>query len=413
MCVQGEKTIDMNIVTPEEIGFSSTRLNRIGPAIQGHVDQGHLPGAVTLVARRGKVAHFECYGMMDVEAGKPMQPDTIFRIYSMTKPIASVALMMLYEEGRFVLDDPVSRFIPEFSDLKVYVRSTETGVELTDLDREITVFDLFTHTAGLGYGLLEDTPVEDMYRAEAIFNPQLLVLRVSLQEMIQKVTRLPLANQPGTDWRYSVAHDVIGYLISVISSMPFDAFLEERIFKPLEMDDTGFYVPRDKLDRFAALYEATETDVPRLLDAPATSPFSRPDTPPSGGGGLVSTTSDYLRFAQMLLNGGEFNGTRLLSRETLDIMTRNHLPNELVPIHFGPDPWPGMGFGLGFGVYVKTAQAGVPASDGTFGWVGRAGTHSWVDPKEELVSLWMTQFRLGTEPVGSIFENLTYQAIVD
>jgi len=368
---------------------------------------------ITLVARHGKVVHFQCYGMMDVEAGKPMQPDTIFRIYSMTKPIASVALMMLYEEGRFALDDPVSRFIPEFRDLKVYVRSTATGVELADLDREITILDLFTHTAGLGYGLLEDTPVEELHRAEAIFNPRVFVLQVSLQEMIQKVTRLPLANQPGTDWRYSVAHDVIGYLISVISGVPFDAFLRERIFEPLEMDDTGFYVPRDKVDRFAALYEATETDVPRLLDTPATSPFVGPDYHPSGGVGLVSTTSDYLRFTQMLLNGGEFNSTRLLSRETLEMMTRNHLPDELVPIHFGPNSWPGMGYGLGFGVHVRSDPAETPASEGTFGWLGWGGTHSWIDPKEELIMLWMTQFRLSTEPVKSTFEKLTYQAIVD
>ena len=409
--------MDMNVVTPEEIGFSSTRLNRIGPAIQGHIDQGHLPGAITLVARHGKVAHFECYGMMDIEADKSMQPDTIFRIYSMTKPITSVALMMLYEEGRFTLDDPVSRFIPEFSDLKVFVRPTETGVELSDLDREITVLDLFTHTAGLGYGAPilshQDSPVEAMYRKEGIWDQRLLILRISLREMIQKLVGLPLVNQPGSDWHYSAAHDVIGYLVGVLSGMPFDSFLEERIFKPLGMDDTGFYVPREKLDRFAALYERTEAGGFRLVDAPSTSPYAAPDYHPSGGVGLVSTASDYLRFAQMLLNGGELNGNRLLTGETLDMMARTHLPDELSPIHFGPDPWPGMGYGLGFGVHRNTAKAGVPVSDGTFGWIGWGGTGFWIDPRKGLIRLWLTQFRLGTEPVDSVFQDLVYQALAD
>ncbi len=209
----------MNIVSPEKVGLSSTRLNRIGEAMQGYVDKGQPPGMITLVARRGKVAHLQCFGMMDVEAGKPMQRDTIFRIYSMTKPIASIALMMLFEAGHFVLDDPVSRFILEFSDLKVFVRSTATGVELADLEREMTIWNLLTHTAGLGYALLEDTPVEDMYRGAGMLDP-LRVLQVSLQDMVQALAKLPLAHQPGSDWRYSFAHDVIGYLVGLISDMP-------------------------------------------------------------------------------------------------------------------------------------------------------------------------------------------------
>jgi CubicO group peptidase (beta-lactamase class C family) len=398
----------MNTVTPEEVGLSSARLERLRTVMQGYVDQGKLAGLVTLVARRGEVAHFDCFGMMDIEAGKPMRPDTIFRIYSMTKPITCVAFMMLFEEGRFLLNDPVSKFIPEFADLMVFVGTTETGVVVTDMDREITIRDLLTHTAGLGYGFVDETPVEKMYQAEEFFT---LVLQPSLPEMIQRLVRLPLAHQPGTCWRYSMAHDVIGHLVSVIADRPFDVFLEERVFGPLGMEDTGFFVPGDKLDRLAALYQPGETGGITLLDAPATSPFLNPDNTPSGGGGLVSTTSDYLRFGQMLLNEGEADGTRLLSRKTIELMTMNHLSDELLSAGSGPGP--GMGYGLGFGVLVDVAQSGGLGSEGLFGWSGAAATRFWADPREELIGLLMPQLFFGDEPIGDLFQNLAYQAIVD
>jgi CubicO group peptidase (beta-lactamase class C family) len=402
----------MNMATPEEVGLSSARLQRLRTVMQGYVDQGKVAGLITMVARRGKVAHFECFGMMDIEAGKPMRPDTIFRIYSMTKPITCVALMMLFEEGRFLLNDPVSKFIPQFADLKVFVEATETGVVVADLERQITIRDLLTHAAGLSYGFFEDTPVEDMYRAAGILSP-LVLLQVSLPEIIQRLTKLPLAHQPGTHWRYSLAHDVVGYLISVIADKPFDVFLQERVFKPLDMQDAGFFVPDEKLDRLAALYGPGEGGKLNLVDKPATSPFLNPDITPSGGAGLVSTTSDYLRFAQMMLDGGELDGTRLLSRKTIELMTMNHLRDELLPMHFGPDTMPGMGYGLGFGICLDVAQSGILGSEGCFRWFGAAATCFWVDRTEELVGLMMPQFFFGEEPIGGLFQNLVYQAIVD
>jgi len=401
----------MNAVTPEDVGLSSAGLDHLRGVMQSYVDEGKLGGLITLVARRGKVAHLECHGMMDVEANKPMQPDTILRIYSMTKPITSVAVMMLVEEGLVQLDDPVSEFIPEFKGLKVFAGQTETGVELADLEREMTIWHLLTHTAGLAYGVnAEDTPVEDMYRAAEIWD-RVWQLRPSLQEMVEALAQLPLAHQPGSDWRYSMAHDVIGHLVGVISGMPFDGFLGERVFGPLGMDDTGFFVPETKLDRFAAMYSPPGENGISLLDTPATSPFSRPEKPPGGGGGLVSTVSDYFRFAQMLLNGGQLDGVRLLTPETVQLMTTNRLPDELVPIHF-ENPWPGMGYGLGFGVLVDAAEAEVSGSEGTYFWLGIGGTSFWVDPTEELIGIMMPQALFYFEPIDA-HRNLAYQAIIE
>jgi CubicO group peptidase (beta-lactamase class C family) len=380
----------MNTVIPEEVGLSSERLEQLRSVAQGYVDKGELAGLITLVARRGKVAHLECYGSMDIEAEKPMHPDTIFRIYSMTKPITCVALMMLAEEGLIALDDHVTKFIPEFEDLKVFVKTTETGIELAEVRGEMTIWHLLTHTSGLSYDVLVHTPVEDMYREAELYD-SLRVLQVPLQDLVKTLADLPLGFQPGGEWRYSVAHDVIGYLVGLISGVPFDRFLEQRIFRPLGMDDTGFFVPKDKLDRFAAMYSAPGEDGIRLLDAPATSPFSRSNRSPSGGVGLVSTTLDYLRFAQMLLDDGKFEGVRLLSRETVQMMTSNQLPNELLPIAFGTNSWSGIGYGLGFGVNIGANQTRTQGSKGPFMWLGHAGTYFWVDPNEALIGLIMPQ----------------------
>jgi len=390
----------MNIVTPETVGLSSARLDHLRTVMQSYVDEGKLAGLISLVARRGKVAFLDCYGMMDIEANKPMQLDTILRIYSLTKPIASVAFMMLIEEGLVRLDDPVSKFIPEFKDLKVSVGQIEAGIELVDLEREMTVWNLLTHTAGLGG--------RSMYPG-TFARPS--VLQVSLQEMVHRIALVPLAFQPGSATRYSLAHDVIGYLVGLISGMPFGAFLKQRIFKPLGMEDTGFFVPEEKIDRFATLYSAPGENGISLLDAPAASPFSRPDIPPSGGVGLVSTVSDYLRFAQMLLNGGKWAGVRLLSRETVQMMTMNQLPDDLVPWDFGDEPWPGMGYGLGFGVIMDPAQSVFFGSEGTFGWIGLSGCAFWADPKEELILLSIPQAWCYWE-AGHALSNLVYQAIV-
>lgn len=381
--------------------------------MQGYIEQKKLAGTIAMVARYGKVAYLERFGMMDLEAAKPMQFDTIFRIYSMTKPITSVALMMLYEEGQFQLHDPVSKFIPEFAEVKVLASATQEGFEVAELEREITIWHLLTHTAGLTYDFFEDSPVDAMYREAEILSP-LGILKMPLQEMIQRLVRLPLTHQPGTAWRYSMAIDVLGYLIEVISGMSLDVFLEQKILKPLGMEDTDFYVPEAKLGRFAAMYSPTENGGIELLDAPATSPYAKPTRCLSGGVGLISTASDYIRFAQMLLNGGELDGTRLLGRKTIELMTANHLPDELIPIQLQPHTLYGCGFGLGFRVLVNAAQAGLLASEGEFGWGGAASTSFFVDPEERLIGLLLTQLMPSRYyPIRNEFKVLVYQALVD
>jgi CubicO group peptidase (beta-lactamase class C family) len=399
----------MDTVTPEEVGFSVSRLSRIGTWMQGYIDQNKLAGTIAMVARCGKVAYLERFGMMDLEAAKSMQFDTIFRIYSMTKPIASVALMMLYEEGRFQLHDPVSKFIPEFADVKVFAGATEAGFELTELEREITIWHLLTHTAGLTYDFFEDSPVDAMYLEADLHQPDR-----TAEEVVHEIVTLPLVHQPGTAWRYSMATDVLGYLIEVISGMTLDVFFGEKILKPLGMEDTDFYVPEAKLNRFAAEYGPTENGGIELLDAPATSQYTRPPRFLSGGAGLVSTASDYMRFTQMLLNGGELEGTRLLGRKTVELMTINHLPDELIPIQVQPHTLHGCGFGLGFRVLVNLAQAGRLGSEGEFGWGGGASTSFFIDPKEQLIGLLLTQLVPSRYyPIRNEFKVLVYQALVD
>jgi CubicO group peptidase (beta-lactamase class C family) len=392
-------------VKPEEVGLSSERLKRINKVMQGYVDEDKLSGLVTMVARRGKIAHFECFGLMDKESNKPMQPDTIFRIYSMSKPITSVAVMMLYEEGHFQLNDPVSKFIPEFKNVKVFVKKTDTGIEVADTKRQITIRDLLVHISGLAYGLGKDTVVDEMYQKE-----KMLKWDETLEEKVQRLVKLPLANQPGSTWRYSISVDVLGYLVEVISDKRLDVFLEERIFKPLGMEDTGFYVPVEKIDRFATIYKAAEADSFGPDDTLFWGDFSKLPRFLSGGGGLVSTANDYMRFCQMLLNGGELDGVRLLSRKTVELMTANHLTDEL--IHEG-NMTDGYGFGLGFGVLLDVAQSESLGSEGEYTWGGAASTGFWIDPEEELIGILMTQLMPYNGRFTKEFKVLSYQAIVD
>lgn len=398
----------MNIVKPETVGLSATRLQRIRAMTGRYVDEGKFAGIVTLIARRGAVAHLECVGLADREAGSPMQVDTLFRIYSMTKPITSLALLMLYEEGRLRLTDPVSRFIPAFRELKVYVRSAPMGIELAPLQREITVRDLLTHTSGLTYGFLPDSPVTTLYRNVEIQKPHM-----NLPEFIAELVKLPLAHQPGERWTYSVATDVVAYLVEVISGMPLDRYFEEQIFKPLGMVDTTFTVPPEKVSRLSTVYQIMPAGGLQPIDTPANSPFAQPKRFLSGGGGLVSTIGDYLRFAQMLLNGGELDGARRVSRKTIELMTMNHLPSALLP--FGVSkPLYGYGFGLGVEVLLDVAQTGTLGSVGTFDWSGAANTDFWVDPKEQLIGILMTQFMPSSYfPLRDDLHILAYQAIVD
>ncbi len=398
----------MDTVKPETAGFSTDRLHRINAHMQGYVDDNKLAGLITMVARGGKLVHRERYGMMDIEAGKSMRFDTIFRIYSMTKAITSVAVMMLYEEGRLHLNDQVSKFIPEFADIKVL---TDDGD--VELEREITIHDLLTHTAGFTYDFSDSSPVDAMYRESGIFG-SIESIRVPLLELIQLLVKMPLVYQPGTEWRYSVATDVLGYLIELVSESSLDTFIDERIIKPLSMEDTGFCVPEAKLDRFAALYGPAESGGVELLDAPATSPFLKPPRGLSGGGGLVSTAADYMRFIQMLLNGGELEGIRLLGRKSVELMTTNHLPDNMIPIRVEPHTLNGCGFGLGFRVLVDVAQSGRLGTEGEFGWGGAASTSYFIDPKEDLIGLLLTQLMPSRHyPIRSEFKVLVYQALID
>lgn len=411
----------IEIVAPEKAGFSATRLGRIGDVMRRYVDGGKLAGTVSLVSRRGQVVYFDDYGQRDREAGAEMTLDTLFRIYSMTKPITSVAALMLFEEGHYLLDDPIANFLPAFADVQVCVGMDMTGMRLARPERPPTVRDLMRHTAGLSYGWHQDTPVDQAYRDAGIkIHPE-----YNLAEMVDRLAKLPLVYHPGRAWRYSFATDVLGRLVEVWSGESLDEFLQRHIFAPLGMTDTAFQVVPEKLDRFATCYtlpdmagyvaDAESGNGPRRLvvqDAPETSKYTKPPVFLSGGGGLVASTADYLRFCQMLLNGGVLDGTRILGRKTVELMTMNHLPPELIPIAITvPDP--GAGFGLGVKVLVDQAASGRLGSPGMYGWGGAATTVFWIDPAEELIGIFMTQFMpSGYYPVTTQFQRTVYQALV-
>jgi len=395
---------------PEEVGMSSERLARIKPAMQRYIDGGLVPGTVTLVARRGKIVHFEALGWRDAEAKAPMTTDTIFRIASMTKPIASVALMMLYEEGYFLLSDPVSKFLPEFAEMKV-VQPAEPGAPepytLVAATRPITIQHLLTHTAGLAnsYRGLTQGEYAKVYGRKKPTD--------TIGDAVSRLAKMPLNFQPGTAWEYGPATDVIGRLVEVISGMPLDQFLHKRIFEPLKMTDTYFYLPEAKVNRFAANYEPDSKNKNRIKLVEAPNKESRYIKPPhvyfSGAGGLVSTAADYLRFQQMMLNGGELDGVRLLGRKTVELMTANHIGD--LPIWL---TGPGYGFGLGYSIIKDVGASRQPGSVGNYGWGGAFCTYFWVDPKEELIGIVMTQVRPYTHlNIRQEFQVLVNQAIVD
>lgn len=400
----------MNIIAPEALGISSERLSRINSRLQAYVDQEQAAGFVTLLARDGEVAHFEACGWRDAENALPMERDTIFRIYSMTKPITSIALMMLYEEGAFQLFEPVSRYIPAFGNSKVLTGFGYMGAQYAAQSPPMTIHHLLTHTAGLSYGFFNDTPIEDMYRESLMRSKD-----VSLEEMILGLAELPLRHQPGAGWNYSFATDVCGYLVQALADMPFEGFLAERIFQPLGMVDTAFHCPADKLDRFAKLYQhdLKSGGFHEFVGSPhiPAHDYTQPAKAPSGGGGLVSTTSDYWQFAKMLHHEGELGDTRIIGRKTLEYMTRNHIKAELLPLEIGLGKMPGQGFGLGFSVVMDAAQSGVINSDGNYGWSGAAATNFWVDPQEQLVGIIMTQLMDNMHPFQQDFRALVYQAL--
>ena len=409
------------IQTPESVGMSSQRLARIGVAMQGYVDAGTVRGISTLVMRRGKVVHAEQFGHRDAEAGLSMTPDTIFRIYSMTKPIVSTALMLLHEESAFQLDDPVAKYLPAFGATEVL----SADGSLVPQSRPMQVRDLLTHTSGLTYDFMEDTPVGELYRQARIMNDATR----TLEETIDALALIPLASQPGSRWHYSVGIDVAARLVEVLSGQSLGDFLAERLFKPLGMIDTGFGVPASELDRLAAMYGLPDLIGPdhtgtklvaaamggfnERIDVTATCPTATPEVFARGGLGLFSTIGDYARFSQMLLNGGHLDGTRIVGRKTLELMHANHLPAELLPYQLlGQDSY-GLGFGLGSRVMMDVAASAGSGSVGEYGWAGAAKTYYWVDPAEDLVGIFMAQYMTGVESPDRAMRSLTYQAIDD
>jgi CubicO group peptidase (beta-lactamase class C family) len=382
---------------PEDVGMSSARLERIHEAMQRHIDAGEISGAVTIVARRGRLVHYEAHGLMDIESKRPMEKDAVFRIASMSKPITGVAVMMMMEEGKLRLSDPVSRLLPEFKNAKVAVpRANSTDFYVIPADRDLTIRDLLTHTNGLVTGGLGSKAA-----------PPRATEGETLASYIPQLGAAPLDFQPGTQWAYSgyAGPDTLSRIVEIVSGMPYDRFLRTRIFEPLGMNDTFFYPPDDRRPRMVTLYSKSPNG---LVKAPNQDGFSL-KTYFSGGGGLMSTAEDYLQFAQMLLNGGELNGKRLLSPRTVDLMASNHV-GDMFNGKLGR-PAHGMGYGLLVGVVEDSVAAGLRVTSGSFGWDGAYGTQTWIDPKEKMVTIVMINTQV--VPVQRDFENAVMQAIVE
>jgi CubicO group peptidase (beta-lactamase class C family) len=394
---------DLALARAESVGMSTERLSRLDAGMKRLVDDRQVAGLVTLVERHGKIVHFNAVGQLDVRKTDPVQKDSIFRIYSMTKPITGVAMMMLYEEGKWQLNDPVSRYIPEFARLKVYAGKNQDGTpKLEDAQRSMTMRELMTHTGGLGYVLNPNNPVDKM-----IIDANVLNAGAPLQAMIDGLAKIPLLAQPGTRWSYSIGMDVQGYLVEKFSGQPFAEFARSRIFEPLGMKDTAFYVPKEKLPRFAQVHTGSGSSL--------TVDLNRPDPTviplgPSGGGGLFSTAMDYARFCEMLLQGGQLNGVRLLAPHTVEMMRTNYVNPE--PLKTMPA---GTGWGMDFQIVTDAAAAGDSVSNGTFSWFGIAGTWFWIDPARDIAFVGMVQHQnLGTtRAIHALSRSLVSQAILD
>ncbi len=394
---------DMQTTDPEQIGLSSERLERIDQAMDKHVADGHFSGAIGLIARRGKIGYFKAWGDMDKEAGTKMSKGAIFRMYSMTKAITGVAAMILYEQGHFSLNDPISNYLPEFKNMTVAVdRSVPVPAE-----NQITVRDLFMHTAGLSYAGAKAPDGEAYFAKTGVSEAK------TLDEMVKRIAKAPLVQQPGTTWQYGYSTDVLARYVEAVSGVPVDEFFSKNIFRPLGMGDTGYYVPKDKLDRLTVLYtlDKGKKTVHRST-AGAQDSYKKPTTRLGGGSGLVSTTMDYARFGQMLANNGELNGARILSRKSVELMRADHMPLDMPRV--ARTLWPGWGFGLTFAVHRGPGKSGMIGSKGEYRWGGAAGTRFWIDPIEEMVTIFMVQILpYSGVSYGREFKRLAYQAIVD
>ncbi len=402
--------------SPESLGFDSARLARLDAYMAGTVANGRVAGMTTLLARHGKVVSFKTYGKASLETGAPMTKDAIFRIYSMSKPITGVAMMLLFEEGKWRLDDPVTRYIPEFKTLRVMKGTDSVGAPiLEDMKRPPTMREIMSHTAGFGYGLQDEHPVDKMYREKRVLGSN------GLKEMIDRTATIPLVYQPGTSWRYSSSVDIQGYIVEKLSGQTLGAFMESRIFKPLKMTDTAFFVPAGKASRLAEVYAANRetgkieaarkvfgNDMPTYLTQPAME---------SGGGGLVGTTMDYARFSQMILNKGELDGVRLLAPSSVELMGTNVIPKDVLVNSNGTSGSrfnEAVGFGLDFMVVSDARAAGTNQGDGSLSWGGAAGTWFWVDPTNDLIFVGMIQRMGGSggDDLGGMARALTYQALI-
>lgn len=407
---------------PEDVGMSSQRLDNLTRLGQRYTDQGKLAGVVTAVARHGKVVHLQAQGQLDVESGRPMGLDTIFRLFSMTKPITSVALMTLYEEGLLQLDDPVARYVPEFRDLRVFVAGTPEKFETRPPLRPMTVRDALTHMTGIASGG-PTTPGQLAERAQLhlIRGDGPLKGTLTLEDMIQRVAGLPLMFDPGTQWNYGISTDIVAYLCQQISGMRYDDFVRERVLAPLGMNDTGYMVPAADVHRFAACYRRGGADEAALVlsDAAASSRFTQPKAYFAGSGGLVSTVADYMRFCKMLVNGGELEGVRILGPRTLRYMTRNHLPGGQDLATMGRNApvetsRAGTGFGLGFAVLLDPAAAQISGTPGEYYWSGAASTYFFVSPEDDLCAVLLTQLQPSAAyPLARQLRQTVYQALTD
>lgn len=410
---------------PENVGLSSSRLKRISEVTSSYVDSQKLPGTITLVARRGKVVHFECKGMMDMEKKQAMTEDAIFQIFSMTKPITSVVILKMYEQGLLDLNTPLSKFIPAFKNTEVYVSGTEDDYKTVKPDREITICDLLKHTSGLSYGYFKLSVVDQLYTKNGI-GPE--YKDCTLEEYVETIARMPLVFSPGTKWNYSVSTDVLGRVIEVVSGKKLGAYFKENIFDPLGMVDTGFFVPEEKQNRLAMMYahrkflpaEITNKYPDKtIFPIPeATKRARHPDWPLlEAGGGIVSTASDYLKFMNMMLNKGRYGDEFLLSPKTIELMTANHMPSDLNS--FSAHDMGGMapvggGFGLGVAVLIDPVKGSILGTPGEYHWSGSAHTSFFIDPKEELIGMILTQaLPPGAFTINKQFRTAVFQSLID
>ena len=400
----GSAEIGLPAAKPEEMGFSSEKLAEAHQHVRKYVDENKIAGFITLVARKGKIVHLEKYGMRDIEQQRPMEYNTIFRLASMTKPVSSVALMILYEQGKVKLDDPVKKYIPEFAETKVY---TGNG-NLIAQQRPMTVKDALVHTTGLTAGEFGNGPVHKLYQESGIGEA------TDLADFVKRLAKLPLLHQPGAAWTYGFSTDLVARIVEIVSQMPFDEFMKKNILEPLKMKDTAYQTPENKLDRFASAYTARGGSGLQFVNAPVKAEF------PRGISRLYSTTEDYLRFARMMLNGGALEGVRILRPETVALMTRNHLPENLIPIGVLGLSMPNNGFGLGFSVVVDDENApplpngfwwnrGAPPI-GSYWWIGSYQTYFWIDPENEIIGMLMTQSIDMPYPYKQEFHKMVYEA---